>query len=105
VGFIAAFGGLAAGGYYLFRYLLAQVAVPGYASTIIAILVLGGLQLLALGIHGEYLGRLHLNVNRKPQYTVRTVLGAAQDPAPALRATEPKDGEQAGEGRGEPGNG
>jgi hypothetical protein len=40
----------------------------------VAVLVVGGTQLLALGIIGEYLGRLHLNVNRKPQYTVRTVL-------------------------------
>lgn len=75
LGFVAALGGLATGGYYLARYLMAEIAVPGYASTIIAVLVLGGLQLLALGIHGEYLGRLHLNVNRKPQYTERQVLG------------------------------
>jgi hypothetical protein len=39
----------------------------------VAVLVLGGAQLLALGIIGEYLGRLHLNVNRKPQYIVRQV--------------------------------
>ena len=54
--------------------------MPGYASTIIAILVLGGIQLLALGIMGEYLGRLHMNVNRKPQYSIRHVL--ASDPLP-----------------------
>jgi glycosyltransferase involved in cell wall biosynthesis len=59
--------------FYLIQALRAQITVPGYASTIIAILVVGGAQLLALGIIGEYLGRLHLNVNRKPQYTVRTV--------------------------------
>jgi undecaprenyl-phosphate 4-deoxy-4-formamido-L-arabinose transferase len=74
-GFLAATGGLLAALFYFLRYLLAQIAVPGYASVIIAVLVLGGLQLLALGIHGEYLGRLHLNVNRKPQYTERQVLG------------------------------
>jgi hypothetical protein len=39
------------------------------------VLVLGGIQLLSLGIMGEYIGRLHLNVNRKPQYSVRQVLG------------------------------
>ena len=54
--------------------LLSDITVPGYASTIVAVLVLGGLQLLALGVMGEYLGRLHLNVNRKPQYTVRNVV-------------------------------
>ena len=72
-GFLAAMGGFATGAYYLGQFLFAQIAVPGYASTIVAILVLGGLQLLALGIIGEYLGRVHLNINRKPQYTVRQV--------------------------------
>ena len=47
------------------------LVVPGYASIIVAVLVLGGLQLLSLGVIGEYIGRLHLNVNRKPQNVVR----------------------------------
>jgi undecaprenyl-phosphate 4-deoxy-4-formamido-L-arabinose transferase len=51
-----------------------SIAVPGYASIIVAVLVLGGLQLLALGVLGEYIGRLHLNVNRKPQYKIRQVI-------------------------------
>jgi undecaprenyl-phosphate 4-deoxy-4-formamido-L-arabinose transferase len=57
----------------------ASITVPGYASTIVSILVLGGLQLLGLGIMGEYVGRLHLNVNRKPQYSIRQVACAAND--------------------------
>lgn len=73
-GFLAAAGGLLMAAVYLFLYVARRIVVPGYASTIIAVLVLGGMQLLALGIMGEYLGRLHLNVNRKPQYTVRQVL-------------------------------
>ena len=60
--------------FYLIQSLRSQIIVPGYASTMIAVLVVGGTQLLALGMIGEYLGRLHLNVNRKPQYTVRTML-------------------------------
>lgn len=75
VGLAASVLGLGAGAYYLLLALTSSIAVPGYASTIVAVLVLGGLQLLALGIIGEYIGRLHLNVNRKPQYTVRQVLG------------------------------
>ena len=74
LGFAAAAGGFLTGIYYLIAYLAAAIIVPGYASTITAILVLGGVQLMALGIIGEYLGRLHLNVNRKPQYTIRTVV-------------------------------
>jgi len=74
-GFLSAAGGLLVAFYYLIQYLLLSDGVPGYASTIIAILVLGGVQLLALGIMGEYLGRLHMNINRKPQYTVRHIVG------------------------------
>jgi undecaprenyl-phosphate 4-deoxy-4-formamido-L-arabinose transferase len=74
-GFLVAITGFLVGVYYLCQYMFSNIAVPGYASTIIAILVLGGTQLLALGIMGEYLGRLHLNVNHKPQYTERCVLG------------------------------
>jgi undecaprenyl-phosphate 4-deoxy-4-formamido-L-arabinose transferase len=74
VGLCAAAAGLLFGCYYLLQALLSNIAVPGYASIIVAVMVLGGLQLLALGIIGEYIGRLHLNVNRKPQYTVRRVL-------------------------------
>lgn len=76
-GFLAALVGLGTGGYYLVQALFHNIAVPGYASTIVAVMVLGGLQLLALGIIGEYIGRVHLNINRKPQYTVREVRGAA----------------------------
>lgn len=74
-GFLAALGGFSLGAYYLVRHFFGQVAVPGYASTIVAVLALGGLQLLALGVMGEYLGRVHLNINRKPQYTIREVRG------------------------------
>lgn len=77
VGVLAALGGFACAVYYLFRFLLVGIGVPGYASIIIAVLVLGGGQLLSLGIIGEYLGRLHLNVNRKPQYIERKVLARA----------------------------
>jgi len=74
VGLVTALLGLLGALVYLTLFLFSEITVPGYASTIIAILVMGGVQLLSLGIMGEYLGRLHLNVNRKPQYVERTVL-------------------------------
>lgn len=83
VGLLAALAGIGMSLYYLGQYFLMHITVPGFASTIIAVLTLGGAQLLALGVMGEYLGRLHLNVNRKPQYTERTILGAAHDPEAA----------------------
>lgn len=72
--------GFLSGLWYLVAFFRHQIGVPGYASTITAILVLGGAQLVALGIIGEYLGRLHLNVNRKPQYAVRKRLGSPRRP-------------------------
>ncbi len=71
MGLLTAFSGFMVGAYYLLQYMVSNIVVPGFASTIIAVLILGGVQLLALGVIGEYLGRLHLNVNRKPQFVVR----------------------------------
>jgi glycosyltransferase involved in cell wall biosynthesis len=45
----------------------------GWASLMVAVLVLAGVQLVVIGVIGEYLGRMFLAVNRKPQYLVREV--------------------------------
>lgn len=76
-GLVASAVGMLLGLYYLILALFSQIVVPGYASIIVAVMVMGGLQLFSLGIIGEYIGRLHLNVNRKPQYTIRSRCGAA----------------------------
>lgn len=74
-GMFTALLGLATGLYYFIQFLTSNIVIPGYASTIVAILVLGGVQLLALGIMGEYLGRVHMNINQKPQYVIRDARG------------------------------
>lgn len=79
LGMFSAACGFLLSAYYLLKYLTSNITVSGYASIIIAVLVLGGLQLMAMGVMGEYLGRLHLNMNRKPQYTKRRVLGGATE--------------------------
>jgi glycosyltransferase involved in cell wall biosynthesis len=58
---------------------------PGWASVFAAVLLLSGVQLMILGIVGEYLGRLYLTANRKPQSVVKTVVRAD----PAMPATAP----------------
>lgn len=45
--------------------------VPGVATAVIAVLLLGGLQLMALGVIGEYLGRVYEEVKQRPLYVVR----------------------------------
>ncbi|MCW5751853.1 MAG: glycosyltransferase family 2 protein [Alphaproteobacteria bacterium] len=54
---------------------------PGYASLMAAFLIVSGVQLVGLGMIGEYLGRLYLLSNRKPQSIVREVLRGGPDPA------------------------
>jgi undecaprenyl-phosphate 4-deoxy-4-formamido-L-arabinose transferase len=46
---------------------------PGWGSLMAAVLFLSGTQLMILGIFGEYLGRIYLTLNRKPQATVRQI--------------------------------
>lgn len=60
--------------------LLRGIDVPGYASIIVAILFLGGIQLIGIGILGEYIGRIYVETKRRPLYFVRTVSGDAPPP-------------------------
>jgi dolichol-phosphate mannosyltransferase len=49
----------------------ADIFVPGISTTLIAILLLGGIQLMTVGIIGEYVGRIYDEVKRRPLYVVR----------------------------------
>lgn len=50
------------------------IDVPGYASTIGTVLLLGGIQLFALGIIGEYLGRTYVETKRRPIYIAKEII-------------------------------
>ena len=55
------------------RVLILGIDTPGYASLLIAVLLMGAIQLLSLGIIGEYLGRLFLEVKARPIYVVEGI--------------------------------
>jgi glycosyltransferase involved in cell wall biosynthesis len=59
------------GAWMVLRTLLFGIDLPGYASLMTAVLFLGGLQLIGLGVLGEYLGRVFEEVKRRPLYLVR----------------------------------
>jgi glycosyltransferase involved in cell wall biosynthesis len=59
------------GGYILVRTLVFGIDVPGYASLLTAILFLGGVQLVSLGVIGEYIGRIYMESKGRPIYVVR----------------------------------
>jgi undecaprenyl-phosphate 4-deoxy-4-formamido-L-arabinose transferase len=80
---------LSALGFFGFVWVVAEALIsrtpPGWASLTAATLLLLGVQLIMLGIIGEYLGRLYLTINRKPQSIVRDVTRSE----PATRHAEP----------------
>jgi glycosyltransferase involved in cell wall biosynthesis len=77
-GYLGLVFSLLAFGYATFlviRALIIGIDVPGYASLMVAILFLGGIQLMGIGILGEYLGRIFEEVKARPLYLVRDCYG------------------------------
>ena len=64
------------------RVLIFGIDTPGYASLLTAVLLMGGIQLLSLGIIGEYLGRLFVEVKGRPIYVVEGVYEEGTPKAP-----------------------
>lgn len=75
LGALVALGALAFAGFIIIRTLTTGIEVPGYASLMVAILFLGGLQLLSLGVLGEYVGRILTEAKGRPLYVVRETVG------------------------------
>jgi len=70
MGFIVCIISFFIGVYALYSYFFNSATIPGWASTIISITFLGGVQLLSLGILGEYISRIINNVRNRPLYVV-----------------------------------
>lgn len=68
---------LAYGAWLVVRTIVYGIDVPGYASLMAMVLFLGGVQLLSLGVIGEYLGRVYDEVKARPLYVVRARAGFA----------------------------
>ena len=91
VGFATALTAFAYGVYVIAKTLLYGDPARGYPTLIVVVLFLGGLQLMALGIIGEYLARMFIEVKQRPLYLVqgrlppRRPLPAPEGPAPPER--------------------
>jgi len=55
--------------------LLTDTSVPGWASLMVSVLFLGGIQLMSIGIIGEYVGRIYMEVKARPLYVAQEVIG------------------------------
>jgi glycosyltransferase involved in cell wall biosynthesis len=61
--------------FLVIRTLIFGIDVPGYASLMVAVLFLGGVQMVSLGFIGEYLGRVYDEVKQRPLYLIRECYG------------------------------
>ena len=90
LGFAAAFTGFALAVWAIATKILGIDSPRGWASTVAIVLFLGGVQLLVLGVMGEYLGRVYDEVRSRPTYIVRRRVGFSENVVPARsRKTEP----------------
>lgn len=74
LGFFVALAAVGWGSWIAVRTIVWGVDIPGYASVLVGVLLLGGLQLIGIGMIGEYLGRAFLESKRRPAYLIRQVL-------------------------------
>lgn len=100
------FGGLSALGAFVMLIvffvsrLMGAHDPAGWTSTIVIVLFIGGVQLLSVGLLGEYIGRIYLSVNRTPQFVLRPDEPSAADagkrePAGSARSETPEAGRKA----------
>jgi polyisoprenyl-phosphate glycosyltransferase len=76
VGIISSFMGFLLGLYFIGAHILGIESPEGWPSLIVSILFIGGIQLMGLGIIGEYVGRSFLYQSKEPQYVINTIVGS-----------------------------
>lgn len=75
LGFFFAFVGAVVAIVVVIRKLLLPVVAIGYSSLMAALMVIGGIIMMMLGLIGEYIGRIYISLNNSPQFVVRDVYG------------------------------
>lgn len=79
--YVGGLGALATFVYALFiisRTMIYGVDIPGYASLLVAVLFFGSLQLISVGMLGEYIGRIYMETKNRPIYLIRKRYGTKQ---------------------------
>lgn len=79
MGMLVASFALLYGFVFIVKTLVLGIDVPGYPSLIVAITFFSGVQLISLGVIGEYLGRVFSEVKNRPLYVVRQAYGCTED--------------------------
>ena len=77
IGLLVSFGSFAVTIWALWIRIFTGAAVPGWASTVLPIYFLGGIQLLCIGIIGEYLAKIYMETKGRPRYVVEKTVGVS----------------------------
>lgn len=85
LGVVVSFFSFLYAAYAIYARLFTGEALPGWASVLVAVLFLGGVQLLSLGIIGEYLGRIYDETKNRPPYIIRNVMEQVSLDGPGLK--------------------
>jgi glycosyltransferase involved in cell wall biosynthesis len=67
------------GAFIILRTLIHGVDVPGYSSLLVSVLFFGSLQLVGIGVVGEYIGRIYMETKQRPTYLIRKHYGAENE--------------------------
>ena len=78
MGGIIIFGSICAFIYALVSYFFGVVE-PGWTSLMISIWFIGGVQLLSIGLIGQYIGKIYIEVKHRPRYNIETFLGGENE--------------------------
>ncbi len=89
LGFVVFAGSMAVTAWALWVSMIADKSIPGWASIVLPMYFLGGVQLLALGAIGEYLGKLYVETKSRPRFFIEQVIGGeAREPSRTAVAGE-----------------
>jgi glycosyltransferase involved in cell wall biosynthesis len=84
LGTLISFCSIATAIYFLIRTILFGTDLPGFPSLIVSVMFFSGIQLMSLGIIGEYIGRIFAEVKRRPLYVVSERIGGAAEVSNSL---------------------
>ena len=84
IGGLVSFCAIATAVFFIVRTLLFGTDLPGFPSLIVSVMFFSGIQLMSLGIIGEYIGRIFAEVKRRPLYVVEDRIGGPADASQAL---------------------
>ena len=78
LGFLISLAAFGLGLFYIVTFFAWRKQVTGFTTTIVSVLFLGGVQLISIGILGEYIGRIYEEIKQRPLYVVQEKIGLGE---------------------------